>query len=892
MRIKNWLKLGAVTTIMLAVLMVAACAPKTDPIETPAPQLTLNKTELALVVGATFQLEVEGAGDQKVFFRVKDGSFVTCSESGLITAVGAGSTVVEVIAGELSAACAVTVSVREPEKSRYSITLSEDKVKLFANGVLNITATITDGEAEIEADVLYEMIDDEIAGVSVQNGVLRITAIKGGSTSLVLRYEDAMAAVQVEVLNDVDIVVPGGTTVISTGRAYQKADLLKGVQIIANGNAVSLDQVSIEALDDALLSINADSSVEGLTYGETYISVICMGARQSIPVKIYKGISTVTEFYDISNDNRGLYMLNNDIDFGGAVIRTQFRNSGAAGAEQSFMGVLNGGGYALKNGIINGDSHTDADKRYLGIFGVMEDATVENIAITGITVTKLSTEETVNTRYRGVFGKVVASTLRNIYVESEVNNLSGDASDVAASGFVSFFENSRTGGVAVIENCVVISIRKNTTESDRVGALIGSVNVRSDMPDNKPKVLNTYLVQSGFATGNDYRKKGVMYGGDKLSVLDVTAYPDLAGLQNGIKLLEEGAGSNLAEFILDKLIQEDTEPVANYIVSVGSLTGQNKISTNKEWAITSSLTREEIPVSTVATDYTYTVTGGNDVAEVSPQGLITPKVAGNIEITVTHISSGSYNTVIAEVWHGVGSVADFYKMENSAKANYMLIDDIDFEGAVITTQFRTPAAFEGVLDGCGFSVKNGKITAQSAAATSHLGVFGLVRGTIENIAFINISIEKGDAESTSTSRGVISRLEGGTLRNIFVSSTVSIQSGSANTENSGFVGYVENLSTDKMSVIENCVVVSQNKVMSGSNVNTGARAGAFIGALSVSKGEPIITNCYAVGTDYDYLVRTGTKPGGLNAITTVAALKDEALTGIQQFIKDIVSTLD
>ena len=95
--------------------------PGPDPDPVPVTGVVLDKTEASLEVGGTLQLTAtvapEDATNKELVWTTSDAAVATVSETGLVTAVAAGTATITVttVDGEFTATCTITVTEAEPE---------------------------------------------------------------------------------------------------------------------------------------------------------------------------------------------------------------------------------------------------------------------------------------------------------------------------------------------------------------------------------------------------------------------------------------------------------------------------------------------------------------------------------------------------------------------------------------------------------------------------------------------------------------------------------------------------------------------------------------------------------------------------------------------------------
>ena len=149
-----------------------------------ATSVTLSETNLTLYTGATVQLTVSVAPEnctELLTWSSSDESVATVSEDGLITAVGMGSTKIEVTTGTMTASCNVTVL-----QGVTSIVLNQGSASLADMETLQLIATVYPEEANNKA-VVWESSDSTIATVD-ENGL--VTAVSKGSATITATAAD------------------------------------------------------------------------------------------------------------------------------------------------------------------------------------------------------------------------------------------------------------------------------------------------------------------------------------------------------------------------------------------------------------------------------------------------------------------------------------------------------------------------------------------------------------------------------------------------------------------------------------------------------------------------------------------------------------------------------
>ena len=114
----------------------------------------------------------------------------------------------------------------------------------------------------------------------------------------------------------------------------------------------------------------------------------------------------------------------------------------------------------------------------------------------------------------------------------------------------------------------------------------------------------------------------------------------------------------------------------------------------------------------------------------------------------------------------ISTVEEFLAMEGYGR--YKLANDIDFGGTVYKSKSGTgmlpnATTFSGVLDGCGYSIKNITLGSQD-----NQSIFGVLTGVIKNISFENIVFNGWNSSGvykTSRSSPIWQIVDGGVVKN-------------------------------------------------------------------------------------------------------------------------------
>ncbi len=224
-------KVGQTTVRVVAVNGVSAsCKVTVLPVEVAS--VTLDKTALPLLVGASAQLtatvQPADAEDPTVKWETSDVKVATV-ENGLVKAVSVGEAVVTAKAGGQSATCKVTVSPVPVE----SVTLDKMALTLEIGASETLTATVAPDNAT-DKSVTWSSSDAKVA--TVEGGVVR--AVAAGTAQITAKAGEATASCTVTV------EAPAAKT-YAVGDLYD-TDGVKGVVCWVDENGTSGKLISLD----------------------------------------------------------------------------------------------------------------------------------------------------------------------------------------------------------------------------------------------------------------------------------------------------------------------------------------------------------------------------------------------------------------------------------------------------------------------------------------------------------------------------------------------------------------------------------------------------------------------------------------------------------------------
>jgi len=198
----------------------------------------------------------------------------------------------------------------------------------------------------------------------------------------------------------------------------------------------------------------------------------------------------------------------------------------------------------------------------------------------------------------------------------------------------------------------------------------------------------------------------------------------------------------------------------------------------------------------------------NEILTVS-DGKITVKAIGSAVITVSYKNLSEQCSVeIKDLrdYIKIGGETDFRNIKNNMSGKYIMVNDIDFNGDIISTNDKIGSStipFSGILDGNGYSLKN-----FSTANVWSGGFFWDITGTVKNLAvYVNDFY-------TGNQCGVLAHrvYKTGTVENVYVYAQKIINNGNA--WPSGLISAYNVGGT-----IKNCLVAGN---WASDNINTNA----------------------------------------------------------------------
>lgn len=467
---------------VICVFAIAACSQSgggnngndsstSDPIVQPS-KYQLNKTSVSLFVGETEQLELLTSPSVAVEYISGNASIASVSASGLVTAKGAGDTVIYVMVEGETLIC--SVKVQEAEIPAYSISLDREAYTLERGEKYTLVPTVKLGSDIVEnAECEFVCLDQDIATVTSGG---EITALTHGETQITVTYKngDSLAAVTVKltVIRNLKFVLSSEKLDLTLNSAA------KTLTVAVFDEDVELTDATVvwRSDDEKVVTVDSQSGlVTPVGVGSTTVYAEVEGGRALCEVSVYtKYIASVSDFVSIYASEAtlaGYYKLTNDIEFEGNSLDALIANAGGVSNRDSavFTGLLDGDGrkiFGKENGIRLFYRSSGIIKNLVinGSYGVwggaiadsMIGGSVQNVTLTATLRETRAFDNAVNWFERsigGMFNYIKAGTIKNCVVNVTVPSnmqIIGNfkISDISAVGQI-----ATDAGAYNIENC-------------------------------------------------------------------------------------------------------------------------------------------------------------------------------------------------------------------------------------------------------------------------------------------------------------------------------------------------------------------------------------------------------------------------------------------------------
>ena len=209
----------------------------------------------------------------------------------------------------------------------------------------------------------------------------------------------------------------------------------------------------------------------------------------------YQLVGNTTEFQAMNTDVTKNYMLENDINFGGGGLTPIGDNA------TPFTGKFDGNFFRLQNFTITGGVYTAP-------FGKVSNSRIENVGVTGATVTGDKTGN--QDRWAGgLIGYADGTKIKNVYiknstVDGEAGQHGGIVGQTAGTTLDSIYSEARIGeGGGVIGRSAAGTVVNDTySNSSKIAGSTGTELIYFLDPNNGTTIKNTYMIGPRLATND------------------------------------------------------------------------------------------------------------------------------------------------------------------------------------------------------------------------------------------------------------------------------------------------------------------------------------------------------------------------------------------------------
>ncbi|MFA7083279.1 MAG: GLUG motif-containing protein, partial [Arcobacteraceae bacterium] len=587
---------------------------------------------------------------------------------------------------------------------------------------------------------------------------------------------------------------------ITSSHANGKLELLYGQKAAASGNTADYHvnaKVNLHAGSNFLTKLGNDAGVNATPW----TVVTDAATMQAMTI----------------NDINARYVLGTDLTLSGTNNWTAISN---------FYGKFDGLGHTISN------LHIDkADTNFQGLFGKIENATIQNIGLVNATV---SGDSLVGT----LVGKSTNSIISNTYAIG--GSVTGKNYNVG--GLVG--QNYADSATASISNSYSTN---SVTGNNSVGGLVGFNTAKSMMESATASITNSY------ATGS---VTGVVYNGNNPS--------DIGGL----------VGFNTAESMMDSATASITNSYAsNSVTSTGSYVGglvgkveedggtsiitssfydnQTNTATMQD-SVALGKTKSDI-LNLVGNSWESSIWGtdGSEVSGYATGTIDLPFLKGTTKFQNTLFESGFGTTNDAYTITNWTQLQNINYGWNTKNKNYTLLNNISSAtaGYIGTGEGWNPiGVFSGNFDGLGHSISD-LYTNRSA---NNQGLFGQT----EDASIVNVNLTNVDIKGQNKVGGLVGNATITHIENVSTSGKVV-----GNNEVGGLVGYIINAKDTILKSHSSAQVTGANDVgglVGNLNYDSAIRQsyatgevtgdGSNIGGLVGNSNYSTIENSYATGT--------------------------------------------
>ncbi len=259
----------------------AACMVTVNPKIIDAESISLDKSTLQLTVEDIYQLIAtvlpEDATDKTVAWTSSDPNIASVDNSGLVTAMSAGTAIVTASCGNHAAECTVTVIPKVIDVT--GISLDKSTLQLTEEETYNLTATVTPEDAT-DKTVIWTSSNPNIASVDDTG---KVTAIAKGEATIIASCGSHTAECVVTVVAK---VIPVAS--ISLDKETAEIKVEENFTLIATvlpENATD-KSVTWTSSDPSIAVVDENGNVTGIAKGTASITASCGDLSDSCVVTV------------------------------------------------------------------------------------------------------------------------------------------------------------------------------------------------------------------------------------------------------------------------------------------------------------------------------------------------------------------------------------------------------------------------------------------------------------------------------------------------------------------------------------------------------------------------------------------------------------------------------
>ncbi len=275
-----------VTLLFTAVLslcggMLVGCKEPTTETNDP---FTLNKTEIALLVGESTTIEADYTQkeNQTLQFTSQNDSIATVSSAGVVTATSVGETKIVASYGKQSTECKVVVESGGLLPTLNLLYGVEDSVNCYVGEKVNLSANVFFNEkAYDDATITYSSSNAGVA--DVENGMLDPKALGTATITVTAKWRsfaEISKQITVEVIDTLICAVNGGRTSSFElytvnqfrGETYENTATVN-ISLTDNGQT-DISDYTVSVLDESVAKYQ-NGVLTAVGYGTTSLKISC-----------------------------------------------------------------------------------------------------------------------------------------------------------------------------------------------------------------------------------------------------------------------------------------------------------------------------------------------------------------------------------------------------------------------------------------------------------------------------------------------------------------------------------------------------------------------------------------------------------------------------------------